>query len=138
MTDTKELIDFSGEYHADCNLLISKIEQLQARCAELELERDALAVHVEHWKDISEQCAVAQTKVEACTIYEQANEHSTPQRSLAAHDAEVARKAITKAKETFVLRSNGNEDFQAGIDYCVDAYDKHLDQYAQRIKDGEI
>jgi hypothetical protein len=59
-------------------------------------------------------------------------------KALAEHDAEVARKAITKAKETFVLRSNGNEDFQAGIDYCVDAYDKHLDQYAQRIKDGEL
>jgi hypothetical protein len=152
----------NGEYQSP----YESVEQLQARCAELdkevkkhkqidfgnrefidmlkdavgelERERDALAAHVEHWKDISEQCAVAQTKVEACTIYEQANEHSTPQRSLAAHDAEVARKAITKAKETFVLGSNGNEDFQAGIDYCLDAYDKHLDRCAQRIEDGEL
>lgn len=39
--------------------------------------------------------------------------------------------AITWAKETFVLGSNGNEDFQGGVDYCLDAYDKHLEQAAQ-------
>ena len=98
----------NGEYQSP----YESVEQLQARCEELERELE--------WMQIKYN-----TEMRIRQAYQNGAE-------------EVARKAITKAKETFVLGSNGNEDFQAGIDYCLDAYDKHLDRYAQRIEDGEL
>jgi predicted RNase H-like nuclease (RuvC/YqgF family) len=156
--------DAGGNMHCDFQ---DEIVQLQVRCTELERELqeeksvhqvtynlmlsgekrgvekgreesqhqiDALAAHVE----LLTSAALGVTSKNGDLNLLLALATKAPQQSLAKHDAEVARKAITKAKETFVLGSNGNEDFQAGIDYCVDAYDKHLDRYAQRIKDGEI
>ena len=163
MTNTKEFIDPNWVFD-NHNEAAKLIDQLQARCAELEqennhlnhvmkshdqvcdhlgamiAERDALAAHVERLRVFGE-AIIERGEAggsEEHWIYPSIQVFKRglskiPQQSLAEHDAELARKAITKAKETFVLGSNGNEDFQAGVDYCLDAYDKHLDRYAQRI-----
>jgi regulator of replication initiation timing len=118
MTNTKEWIDWLKEI-ADVNGFKSfaeaakHVEQLQAELEAIMQQRDSYRHQATALNLLNEQLE------ERCAELERER-------------AEVARKAITKAKKTFKLRTNGNEDFQAGIDYCVDAYDRHLDQYAQR------
>ena len=115
------------------NELLNKIEQLQAQCAELERERDALAAHVGRLRGVSMRACTAPyespaygVKTKGYFISELADVlEETPQQSLAKHDAEVARKA-------FVAGAN----WQAGgLAFNQPVINREANQYIEQLKE---